>query len=233
MRNDWDDFGGAESLTPADLHRLKMSVHRSIDEVFAAFEPRREVVPIEFVHVGDPLPDWKFSFPRMEETVSQSRVFTVRTAVGDEETPVEIHGRIGRTVRPSWGKDDRGRWVVFGSLGGKKERFYPWLEWVETDTGMVAAEAPDAVDPRRGILHDAQAPDFLEGVDLARSDELFHGISRGRSLRMVLPLDDQREMVRIAAEVARLRHRPPWDKLASNHGRKSRMEGENGLKGSS
>lgn len=206
------DPQGRPDLSPGDVHRLKMSLHRAIDELFDAFEPQREVVPIEQIHFLGDMPDWEHPFPKGPESITDSRAFEVLTAAGKAETPIRVAGCIGQTRRDAFGLAARKRWVVFGAIGSVG-RYYPWLEWVETDTDMVAAEAPDAVEPRKGIRDPRQAPDFLEGVDLARSEQLFERIASGKTLRMVLPADDQREMVRIAAEIARLRRRPPWNKI--------------------
>jgi hypothetical protein len=112
------------------------------------------------------------------------------------------------TTRNAWNRDRR-RAVVFHRARPDDEpgRWYPWTEFVETDTGGFAAPIPNPQRPR-AIMRDMNAlPGRFTGKTVARSDAVFDSIREGASLRLVVDESDETEMVRHGYWVARLRGR--------------------------
>ena len=107
------------------------------------------------------------------------------------------------TEREAWGRM-RKRAVVFGESGSS---LYPWTEFVETDDGRYAAGISDPAHPRALLKHGAAIPDRFATATVERTDQLFHGIRQGPSLRLVVESDDEVAMVRHGYWVAGLRNR--------------------------
>jgi hypothetical protein len=84
---------------------------------------------------------------------------------------------------------------------------YPWTEFVETDDGRLAAGISDPAHPRALLKHGAPIPDWFGGATVERTDQLFHGIRQGPSLRVVVASDEEFRMVRHGYWVAGLRNR--------------------------
>ena len=91
--------------------------------------------------------------------------------------------------------------------GDGPSSWYPWTEFVETDTGRFGAPIPNPQRPR-AILKDGQPlPARFNRKTVARADEVFDSIRNGASLRLVVDEDDEAEMVRHGFWVAQLRGR--------------------------
>lgn len=141
--------------------------------------------------------------------------FTYRWPGGDDEAfthsrwyVVADGGREHRalvawTEREAWGRM-RKRAVVFGQTGSS---LYPWTEFVETDDGRYAAGISDPAHPRALLKHGAEIPGRFDPATIERTDQLFHGIRQGPSLRLVMGPDDEVAMVLHGYWVAGLRNR--------------------------
>ena len=123
-------------------------------------------------------------------------------------TPSRTHRVVlGWTERPAWGRD-RKRAVVFWQSGPPASRiFYPWSEFVETDTGRYAAPIPNPDQPRKILTHQEPLPPRFRGAEVERSDQLFDRIANGPSLRLVVDGTDEESMIRHGYWVAGLRNR--------------------------
>jgi hypothetical protein len=115
----------------------------------------------------------------------------------------EHRGLVAWTEREAWGRM-RKRAVIFGESGSS---LYPWTEFVETDDGRYAAGISDPAHPRALLKHGAAIPDRFSTATVERTDQLFHGIRQGPSLRLVVGSDDELVMVRHGYWVAGLRNR--------------------------
>lgn len=78
---------------------------------------------------------------------------------------------------------------------------------METDDGRYAAGVSDPAHPRALLKDGVTIPDRFEAATIERTDELFHGIRQGPSLRLVVPRSDEETMVRHGYWVAGLRKR--------------------------
>lgn len=127
-------------------------------------------------------------------------------ASGHVETPQRSYGvRLARCERAAWGKSDRKRATVFGPAG--PDSFYPWTEFVETDTGDFAATIPNPEHPRAILTASDPLPGRFRGARVERADQLFEQIRNGPSLRLVVTSSDEVDMVLHGYWVARLRNR--------------------------
>jgi len=124
-------------------------------------------------------------------------------------TPGKTHRVVlGWTTRPSWGRSDRKRAVVFWHSGSPASRtYYPWTEFVETDRGGYAAPIPNPNHPRKVLTHEDPLPDRFLDAEVERSDRLFDQIANGPSLRLVVDATDEEAMIRHGYWVATLRGR--------------------------
>jgi hypothetical protein len=187
------------SLSPSEVQQLRHRIHRAVDDAFDEIVAARERSEVGEVRFGPPEQEWDFLWPD-----GNRERFDVVKPFAIQIEGRQVEGRIAHTQREAWGRRDRGRWVVFGRSGSTD---YPWLEWVETDDGRVAAPVPDPVSPRKVATDPDLVPEFAQGLPLARADELFERIRRGPSLRFALPDDAFDRMVIVAANVAVLRGR--------------------------
>jgi hypothetical protein len=67
---------------------------------------------------------------------------------------------LARGKRDSWGRKDRERVIVFGEVGNS---FYPWTEFVETDTEHFAAPIPNPEHPRKMLTPSDPMPGRYRG----------------------------------------------------------------------
>ena len=132
-----------------------------------------------------------------DEVLTNSRWYTV-VDQGRERRVL-----VAWTDREAWGRM-RKRAVVFGESGSS---LYPWTEFVETDDGRYAAGISDPNHPRALLKHGAVIPEWLRTARVERTDQLFNGVRKGPSLRLVLGLSDEVDMVRHGYWVAGLRNR--------------------------
>jgi hypothetical protein len=124
-------------------------------------------------------------------------------------TPGKTHRVVlGWTTRPSWGRSDRKRAVVFWQSGSQaSQSYYPWTEFVETDGEGYAAPIPNPDHPRKVLTPQDPLPGRFHGAEVERSDRLFDQIANGPSLRLVVSADDEEAMIRHGYWVAILRGR--------------------------
>ncbi len=115
--------------------------------------------------------------------------------------------RVARRRQRAWGRE-RERALVFKHRGDPDSRtYYPWTEFVETDDGRFAAVIPNPQRPRTILRKGAALPDHLDRARVACSDDLFHSIQSGSSLRYVVDRADEISMIKHGYWVAMLRHR--------------------------
>jgi hypothetical protein len=184
--------------------KLHEAVDRVVDELVAT-----ETAPsapstdneIEMKGTVDP-----FAFPWPGDFGSED--FTSGTAYRLKGNGGDATVVVGWTTRYAWNAD-RGRAVVFHRVkpGDAPAKWYPWTEFVETDSGEHAAAIPDPQRPRALLKDGAPLPEHLSGKKVARADEVFRSIRDGASLRLVVSEDDEEEMVRHGYWVAKLRGR--------------------------
>jgi hypothetical protein len=190
---------------------MRTALHEAVDQIFddyqkaagatesAAEPPVTAETPL--VTRGDLVPDWSFTWPSDEgkETFRETRLW-------DVSTPHKSHRvHLARGKRPAWGKNDRERVIVFGQVG--PDSYYPWAEFVETDTGHFAAPIPNPEHPRKILTPSDPLPSRYRGAHVEQAAELFDQIRNGPSLRLVVSSSDEEDMVRHGYWVARLRNR--------------------------
>jgi hypothetical protein len=83
---------------------------------------------------------------------------------------------LARGKRDSWGRKDRERVIVFGEVGNS---FYPWTEFVETDTEHFAAPIPNPEHPRKMLTPSDPMPGRYRGAHVERTDQLFDPMRTG------------------------------------------------------
>jgi hypothetical protein len=178
---------------------LKKDIGLAVDEVLKKYfapSPSQDLT-IEKVGEGS---DWSFAWPGGSETYE----YTDWEVSGDFGT---TWVRIGRTTRPAWGKQDRGRVVVFGPINPNSQTLYPWVEFTETDEGQLSAVVPNPAKPKR-ILRDGDTlPPRFSGKDIRRVDDVFDGIKDGASLRLVVEPGDVQAIIGHAYYMATLKGR--------------------------
>src|SRR6266568_2496748 len=132
---------------------LHSAVDRIIDEYLAAGSPSSPpagqpvpTIDAPLVVRGEEMGTWTYRWPGNEgrEQFYASRQYEV-------VTPYKTHRvRLAWSERPAWGRKDRKRAIVFGQTGSaSSSTFYPWTEFVETDTGSYAAPIPNPEQPRK------------------------------------------------------------------------------------
>jgi len=195
-----------------DITLLRTRLHDAVDQIIDDFLSHEAPLAVTGVSGGD--------FEKVEP-ISSLGPFVYRWPAnyGSEEFESATTYRhsalaggasviVGWTTRKAWNRDRR-RAVVFHRARPDDEpaRWYPWTEFVETDTGRFAAPIPNPQRPR-AIARDTKAlPERFIGKTVARSDEVFDSIREGGSLRVVVDEADEADMVRHGYWVATLRGR--------------------------
>jgi hypothetical protein len=157
----------------------------------------------EDVEALGPLGPFDFPWPAQYGTEHFDSATAYRLASLDESSVI-----VGWTRRLAWGRDRR-RAVVFHrkNISDEPRQWYPLTEFVETDTGVFAAQVPDPEQPR-AILRDGQSlPRRFSGKVIARADEVFDSVRKGPSLRLLVNEAEEPEMVRHGFWVGQLRGR--------------------------
>jgi hypothetical protein len=195
-----------------DLEAIRMELHDAVDKILDDYQlgdgarpqsiaqpPPTTETPV--VTWGKLVPDWSYTWPGDEgtEPFDQTRRFKVT------DPYKEYDGLLAWGKRPSWGRNDRKRAIVFGQVGPNS--FYPWTEFAETDTGFFAAPIPNPEHPRKILTQSDPLPGRYRGAHVERTDQLFDQITNGPSLRLVVTPSDDEDMVRHGYWVARLRNR--------------------------
>ena len=193
-----------------DMILLRESLHaavdRVVDDLLAPQSPgvSPQAASSEHVDVLGAVEPFTFAWPADygSEHFTSSTAYRV-SALGRDAGVV-----VGWTTRYAWSADRR-RAVVFhrARSGDAPTKWYPWTEFVETDTGGFAALIPNPQRPRAILKDGASLPDRFHGKSVARSDALFDSIREGASLRLVVDERDETEMVRHGYWVAQLRGR--------------------------
>ena len=173
-----------------DLHRL---VDELIDKHLEAASADR-VTELEATRVGT-LRAWTYRWPNGD---TEGYKATTRYQVKGDFGPAEV--LVARTTREAWGRK-RGRVVVFGKLDGRSS-YYPWSEFVETDSGEYAAKLADPQQPRKSLQDKNKVPPRLAHATVRRNDELFSSIRNGPALRVVVGTDDDQTMIQYGYLVA-------------------------------
>jgi hypothetical protein len=193
-----------------DTAFLRERLHAAVDHIIDELATEQTVAapaaqdgsePVEAI---GPLEPFTFAWPANygSEDFSAATAFRLSTLVGEAAVI------IGWTTRHAWNADRR-RAVVFHRARPEDAptKWYPWTEFVETDTGRFAASIPSPQRPR-AILRDGDPlPSRFSGQTVARSDEVFGSIREGASLRLVVHAGDEASMVRHGYWVAKLRGR--------------------------
>lgn len=194
-----------------ELEAMRTALHDAVDKIIdgyrtadGATESTAQAPPTTETPVvtrGDAVPDWSFTWPSDygTETFPETRLWDVSTP----HRSYRVH--LARGKRPAWGKNDRKRVIVFGQVG--PDSFYPWTEFVETDTGHFAAPIPNPEHPRRILTPSDPLPGRYRGAHVEQAAQLFDQIRNGPSLRLVVFSSDEEDMVRHGYWVARLRNR--------------------------
>jgi hypothetical protein len=193
---------------------LRARIHAAIDEILDEYEGQ-PVLPHVMATTTAPPPDFTIESLGPVDPFSYSWPADYGTEEFRSGAAYRIPGTnpgasviVAWTTRLAWGRD-RDRAVVFYKARPDDGvgRWYPWTEFVETDTGMYAATIPNPDRPR-SILRDGSAiPAEIARYTIARADQLFNSIREGASLRLVLEQDDEIDMVRHGYRVAQLRGR--------------------------
>jgi hypothetical protein len=199
-----------------DIEQLREDLHTAVDrliEEYLAAEGSTVKPPPDgpdptidspLIVRGDDMGEWSYQWPGVEgkEAFYASRQYEVIT-------PHRTHRvRLAWCKRPAWGRTDRKRAIIFGQVGASSSMtFYPWTEFVESDTGGYAALIPDQDYPRKILRPSDQLPERFKDAEVKRTDQLFDQIANGPSLRVVLEAADEDDMVRHGYWVARLRNR--------------------------
>ena len=190
------------------VESLRAALHEAIDRVIDSYlgdsalasshievdatDERIEVV------TGEVHGPFTFRWPSgNEETFTRSQWYTVR------DRDREHRALVAWTEREAWGRQ-RERAVIFRVSGSSR---YPLSEFAATDDGRFAAAIPDPDHPRALLKQGDPIPDSFRSDTVERTDQLFHGIRRGPSLRLVVGPEDEQRMVRHAHWVAGLRGR--------------------------
>lgn len=191
---------------------LHSAVDRIIDEYLTADSsstPSAVAQPVPTMDVplivpGDDTGEWTYPWfaGYGPESFYASRQY-------DVVNPIRTYDvRVAWCERPAWGREDRKRAIVFGQPGpASSTQFYPWTEFVETDTGRYAAPIPNPDHPRKLLTPSDPLPARFRGVQVERADKLFDQIANGPSLRIVVDTEDEEVMIRHGYWVARLRNR--------------------------
>ncbi|MBN7498301.1 hypothetical protein [Mycobacteroides abscessus] len=194
-----------------DFEALRTALHDAVDQIindhramgdaagFSAQPSGTAETPV--VVKGEAVPDWSYTWPG--DTEPERFLETTRWDVGTPHKTYCVY--VARGTRSAWGKDDRERVIVFGQTGPKT--FYPWTEFVETDTGRFAASIPNPEYPRKVLTSSDPLPGRYRDAHVERADQLFDRVTNGPSLRLVVSSLDEGDMVRHGHWVARLRNR--------------------------
>jgi len=194
-----------------DCESMRTALHDAVDRIFDDFlaadgatastaqTPPTSESPI--LTRGDVVSDWSFTWPSDygTETFPETRLWDVTTP----DRSYRVH--LARGTRASWGKTDRKRVIVFGRVG--PDSYYPWAEFVETDTGQFAAPIPNPDHPRKILTPSDPMPGRYRSAHVEQAAALFDQIQNGPSLRLVVDSSDEEDMVRHGYWVARLRNR--------------------------
>lgn len=190
-----------------DTTLLKGRLHEAIDQIIDELLGQEQASSAEAAEDVERIGSIKpFTYHWPADYGSED--FASATAYRISTLPGDASAIVGWTTRNAWGRDRR-RAVVF--LRAQPEdgpgRWYPWTEFVETDTNRFAAPIPNPQRPR-AIMRDTSAlPTRFTGKTVARADEVFNSIREGASLRLVVDESDEAEMVRHGYWVAILRGR--------------------------
>jgi hypothetical protein len=173
---------------------LRDRLKGAIDEIFSEFggEPERAGEgPDLQLTVGSPQPAEGFDFKWPEEVVHYEPAY--RASLNDGAGQYAF--LVGWQTRPAFGKEDRGRWIVFHQWGGSEGAPYPVAEFTETDDGRFAAIMLAPGQGRKRLYPDDELPRWFERVEIARTDELYGTVSNGPSLRVVVADKDFETMI--------------------------------------
>ncbi len=151
-----------------DVNLMREALHSAVDRIIDEYlvagspssPPSGQLVPtvdVPLVVRGGETGPWSFRRPGTEGTEKfyKSQQYEVGT-------PYKTHRvRLAWSERPAWGRRDRKRAIVFGQTGSASSAaFYPWTEFVETDTARHAAANPEprAAQEDADILRPAATP---------------------------------------------------------------------------
>jgi hypothetical protein len=204
-------------MSSVNLDAMQAELHEAVDRIIDRYRdaakseqlgPDHPPVPTvdrPVIIKGDDISPWTYTWwgsGSAEEEYQPAREYQV-------VTPGRTHHVVlGWTQRPAWGRSDRGRAIVFWQSGSRTSNiFYPWTEFVETDTGRYAAPIPNPDSPRKILTGHYPLPPRFHSAEVQRSDQLFDQISNGPSLRLVVDGTDEESMIRHGYWVATLRNR--------------------------
>jgi hypothetical protein len=199
-----------------DIEQLRHDLHTAVDRIIEDYlatdsssarssgAGSAPTVDAPLIVRGEDLGEWAYRWPGNEgmESFYASKQYEVITPHRTYRV------RLAWSVRPAWGRRDRKRAIVFGqSALATSTTYYPWTEFVETDSGGYAASIPNPEHPRKILMPSDQLPTAFRGARVERNDQLFDQIVNGPSLRIVVDAAEEEDMVRHGYWVARRRNR--------------------------
>jgi hypothetical protein len=182
-------------LDTTALEALRSALHDAVNRIIDRYRPegggggRTDTGGQDAVGVtrGEATESWPYRWPDgSQEVFPSTRWYEVNGPKGQQRV------RLAWGQRPSWGKSDRRRAIVFNQLGSASSTtYYPWTEFVETDDKRFAAPIPDPERPRAIIADPSRLPGRFQGATVERSDALFESVAEGPSLRLVVVESDE------------------------------------------
>jgi hypothetical protein len=186
-----------------DLDALRADLHDAVDRIVDRYLKAANGAPIRqapeptadrpVIRKGKDVSGWTYNWWAEGRQEVYDPAFEYEVI-----TPGRTHHVIlGRTVRRSWGRDDRKRWIVFWQSGSTTSSiYYPWIEFVETDDARYAAPIANPDHPRRILTREDPLPAQFRVSQVERLDKLFDTVANGPSLRLVVDNDDDEAMIR-------------------------------------
>ena len=161
------------------------------------------------LEIGEPEPLGKFTYRWPGGTVKYLDAVKYPARRGEREDVFAVGGEEGG--RASYGREDRGRVVVFHRRGLSEMSYYPLVEFTESDldSAVFAAIVPQPSNPKKGataadldMLRDVP---HLKDAQLERADTVFRSVRNGPSLRLLVRRDEPAMMIEHAWWVGSLR----------------------------
>ncbi|MFJ5541980.1 hypothetical protein [Micromonospora chalcea] len=161
------------------------------------------------LEIGEPEPLGKFTYRWPGGTVKYPDAVKYTARRSGKEDVFAVGAEEGG--RASYGREDRGRVVVFHRRGTSEMSYYPLVEFAESDldSALFAAIVPQLADPKKGAtaadLDALRDVPHLNDAQLERADAVFRSVRNGPSLRVLVRRDEPEMMIEHAWWVGSLR----------------------------